>query len=243
MTDPFHKEKKEDKNEVLIRKLGFLLKYGSYAIGVVLLVVMASQWMSNRGLESEQSAYSQLFQSQLIEAGKDEDSSFNKVLEWTEIDKSWSDAKKKEYSDSLARVISEHPKSTAAVIASFKLARYLEHKKNWDAAQKLYEGLVTSVNDPERLLFAAMAYESLGILQENRKQYDKAKETFAQAIALSGNPLMPLAYLGRARNAKQTGDVELAAQDYSSVIEKFPESKYAQQARVLKAMLDSGKSQ
>lgn len=152
----------------------------------------------------------------------------------------WSPEKKAEYSGALTKITQEHKGTTAATMAALKLARWHFYEKKYTEARAFYEQVIAEAAGEEADLFRAMAYDGIGVSYETEGKLAEALATYEKAVALKGNALKALAYMGRARVLKEQGQAEQARQNYDLVIKEFPNSSYEKRARVLKAFVEAG---
>jgi tetratricopeptide (TPR) repeat protein len=211
-------------------RLGLVVLAAAGVLGIVILVAR------NRSLAKSEEAYGAFFEAERMEMDAANEALALKVTP-QEAMKKWTPEKKKDYEQKISAVISGHEGTTAAAQAALKLARWKFDEGRLDESLGDYTRALEVARKSDNVLFAAMAYEGIGSVQEAQRNFEGALKTYGDALALKDNPLKPLAYFGQARVQTALGKQAEAKAAYEEVLKQFPNSRYERRARALQALL------
>ena len=121
----------------------------------------------------------------------------------------------KEYKD----LISQYPRSRAAVTAYYRLGNLYLGRREYDSAISAYQDLLRSTSAESDLM--TLAYSGLGASLEAKKDLNKALETYDMALKTSAAPSFEaLNYSNIARIHEAKNDPVKAAEFYRKALEK-----------------------
>ena len=121
----------------------------------------------------------------------------------------------KEYKD----LISQYPRSRAAVTAYYRLGNLYLGRREYDSAISAYQDLLRSTSAESDLM--TLAYSGLGASLEAKKDLNKALEAYDMALKTSAAPSFEaLNYSNIARIHEAKNDPVRAAEFYRKALEK-----------------------
>jgi len=121
----------------------------------------------------------------------------------------------KEYKD----LISQYPRSRAAVTAYYRLGNLYLGRREYDSAISAYQDLLRSTSAESDLM--TLAYSGLGASLEAKKDLNKALEAYDMALKTSAAPSFEaLNYSNIARIHEAKNDPVKAAEFYRKALEK-----------------------
>lgn len=116
-------------------------------------------------------------------------------------------------------IITQYPRSQAAVSARYKLANQYLVRKQYDLAIAAYQDFLAKADSDNDL--ASLAYSGLGYCFEANKDFKKALETYEKALKASGASSFEALNLGNiARIYEELKNPAKAVEFYKKALEK-----------------------
>jgi tetratricopeptide (TPR) repeat protein len=216
-----------------VERLVAILKLTILAVVVGGVAAGAVMFLRSRSEAATEKGFAALFTAEQMEKAAMKEVKDPSAGDAYDVMATWPAERKAAFESSLATVVRDHAGTPAAFAAGLRLGRF--HFVVGDLAKA--EAALVAVRDgaksDEYRVYAALAGEALGSVYETRSDFAKAQEAFENAAALADNSLKPLALLGRARSLKALGRKDEAKAVYLKLVEEFPSSAYARQARAL----------
>jgi len=211
---------KEDKLiTIYFQVVEFYKQYQNYilgALGVVVIVILLSAYISNTRAQKEQKASATLATARLELANMNIDVAI----------------------DSLERLVTEYDGTKSAGTGCFYLANSYFLKKNYDSAQKYYEKYLSSYED--NLILASSAMSGVAACFEEKEEYRQAAEMYQKTVRKYPNVFnVAEKLMNAARCYRLAGVKEEARTIYQQIIDEYPNSGFKNDADIYLSQLNS----
>jgi tetratricopeptide (TPR) repeat protein len=217
--------------DIKIQEWSSHIKKALYVL-VAFLVIGAAflayqRWHSAR----EEKAFALLFEAERMERDLAEEPAYATPSnpQFYQKMQSWDEAKKNQYKSVLEKVISTFPQSLAGQLARLRLGVVSFQDKQLDIAEKTFLELTKTKNSN---LINFQAWNALGVVYEEKQDWQKANESYSAALKIPQNSLKAIAELGQARVLKKLGNKDEALKTLHQVIKDNPNTYYEKLARV-----------
>ncbi|MBI1923426.1 tetratricopeptide repeat protein [Candidatus Poribacteria bacterium] len=126
------------------------------------------------------------------------------------------------------QLIRDYPGSTLVDVSRFNRSMCYYAKGNWSRALDAFDQLREDFRDKE--LIHSIVYYT-GMIFNEKQEYDKARIEFMNVVDAGQPELAPLAQFGIAQTYFAEGKYDVAIEAYKQVIEKYVETKSAEDAQ------------
>jgi len=140
--------------------------------------------------------------------------------------------------DSLGRLTNKYGGTSSAGVGTIYLANAFMQKKDYATAERYYRAYLDDYDDDAILSVAAVAgiaasFEERGEQAKAAELYEKAAKDYDESYRA------PELLMSAARCYRATQNLEAARRVVSKLLEKYPESRFSEDAKLLQAELQS----
>ena len=142
-----------------------------------------------------------------------------------------------EAKDLLQRVVNDYSGSDLAGDALMQLANSAFKDKDYDTAEKYFKRYIDKFGQDPVYLFNA--YNGLGSIYEERKDYEKAGELYTRFAAKNKDSVfLPVMLLNAGKAYMLAGNKDKARQQFTKITEEYSDSREKQEADYFLGMLN-----